>query len=84
LREGQKDVEGKAAHGSRGVESLRYRDKRDAFAIEHLHKASKVLERATEPVDLVDDNDINATGFDICQKPSEGRAPCNVSLVSSH
>ena len=59
LGERQKHVQHQPAHGGRGVELLGHRDERDALAFEEFSQLRKVHERTGQPVDLVDDDDVD-------------------------
>jgi hypothetical protein len=58
---------------ARGIEGLRDADERHALAVEHLHQLGEVHERAGEPVDLVDDHDIDPAVLDVGEKPLQTR-----------
>ncbi len=62
LGEGQQNVEGEPAHAGRGVEGLGHRDEGDAILVEHLHQFGEVGKRPRQPVDLVNDDDVDALG----------------------
>ncbi len=49
-------------------------DKRNRFLVESLDQLGKVGERAGEPVDFVNDDDIDAAGVDVSQQPLQRRA----------
>ena len=65
LREGQQNIEGQAPHRGGGVELLRHRNEGRAFGVEDLDNLGKIGERAGQPVDLVDDHDIDPPGREV-------------------
>ena len=73
LRKGQQHIEGQASHRGRRVELLRHRNKRGAPRIEDLDDLGKIGERAGQPVDLVDDHDIDALCRDVGEQPLQSR-----------
>src|SRR5438128_10822465 len=58
LSKGQQHIEGQPPHRARGVELLGHRHERGALGVEDLDQLGKIGERAGQPVDLVDDNDV--------------------------
>ena len=72
LGEGEQDVEGQPAHGGRGVEGLGDADEGDVVAIEHLDQLGKIHQRAAEPIDLVDDDDVDPPRLDIGDQSLQG------------
>ncbi len=60
--------------GHRRDQVRRHRDKAGACRIEGLDQLCKIEQRAGEPVDLVDDHDVDLARFDIGQQALEGRA----------
>ena len=50
------------------------RDEGDAVAVEHLDQLGEVHQRAAEPVDLVDDDDVDPAGLDVGEQPLQRRA----------
>jgi hypothetical protein len=68
LREGQQNIEGQPPHRGRRIELLRDRDKGRALGVEDLDDLGKVGERAGEPVDLVDDDDVDPPRLDLCEQ----------------
>ncbi len=74
LGEGEQHVEGQPAHRGGGVERLGDADEGDVVPIEHLDQPGEVHERAGEPVDLVDDDDVDAAQFDVGHETLQGRA----------
>src|SRR6516162_7272112 len=59
LRKGQQNIEGQATHRRRRVELLRDRDKGGVSRIEDLDDLGKIGKRAGQPVNLVDDDDVD-------------------------
>src|SRR5271167_2471849 len=60
-------------HRGRCVELLRHRNKGGASRIEDLDDLGKIGERAGQPVDLVDDHDIDAPCRDVGEQPLQSR-----------
>src|SRR5436309_5703176 len=58
-------IERQAAHRARRVELLRYRDERHRLGVEEFDQPGKIGQRAGQPVDLVDDHDVDPAGSDI-------------------
>ncbi len=44
------------------------------MGVEHIDDLGEIGERAGQPVDLVDDDDLNLAGLDVVEQPLEGRA----------
>ena len=65
LREAQQHVERQSPHAGGGVERLGDRDKAGARLVECFDQLGKVEQRARQPVDLVDDDDVDAAGIDL-------------------
>ena len=65
LREGQQNIQGQAPHRGRRVELLRDRNERCAPGIEDLDDLGKIGERTGQPVDLVDDDNIDPSRREI-------------------
>src|SRR5262249_5433935 len=59
LREGQQNIQGQTPHRGRRIELLRDRNEGRAPGIEDLDNLGKIGERTGQPVDLVDDHDID-------------------------
>ena len=59
LGEGEQHVERQPSHAGRGVEGLGDRDEGDAVGVEQLDQFGEVGKRARQPVDLVDDDDVD-------------------------
>ena len=70
----QQDVQRQPAHRRRGVELLGDADERDVVPVEHLDDAGEVGQRARQPVDLVDDDDVDDAALDVAQQPLQRRA----------
>ena len=73
LGEGQQDVQRQPAHRGRGAEGLGHRDEGDVVGVEHLDQLREIHERARQPVDLVDDHDIDQACLDVAQQPLQCR-----------
>src|SRR5216684_7290686 len=87
LGERQQDIERQPPHRGRGIELLGDRDEGHAMTIEQLHELSEVGQRAGQPIDLIDDNDVNLPGPDVSQQPLQrrplGRAPGITAVIVS-
>ena len=68
LGKGQQHVEGQPAHGGRGIELLGHRHERDAMGVEQLDQLGEVGQGTGQPVDLVDDDDIDPAVPDVRQQ----------------
>ena len=73
LGEGQQHVQRQPAHRGGGVELLGHRDERDAVLVEDLDDLGEVGQRPGQPVDLVDDHDIDALVANVGEQPLQGR-----------
>ena len=73
LRKGQQNIEGQAPHRGRCVELLGHRNKRRAPRVEDLDDLGKIGERAGQPVDLVDDHNIDPSCRDVGEQPLQSR-----------
>src|SRR5271169_275324 len=73
LREREQYVERQATHRSRGVELLRYRDKGNLVSVEDLNHLGEVRKRSRQPIDLIDDHDVDQALFDVRQQQLERR-----------
>ena len=73
LCEGQQHVERQPAHAGGGVEGLGDADEGDVLPVEQLDHAGKIGERPGQPIDLVDDHDIDLAGFDVGEQAPERR-----------
>src|ERR1700746_1625075 len=65
---GQQHVERQAPHRARRVELLRYRNERHPLGVEEFDQPGKIGERSGQPVDLVDDYDVDPAGSDIVKQ----------------
>ena len=59
-------------HGAGRVELLRYRHEAHLVAVEELHDAGEVQERAAETVHLVNHDAVDASGLDVGPQTLEG------------
>jgi hypothetical protein len=73
LGEGEQHVERQAPHGGRRIELLRHRHKGRIVRIENVDNLGEIGKRPCQPIDLVDNDDLNVPGLDVLQKPLEGR-----------
>ena len=71
LGEGQEHVEREASHAGGRVERLGDRDKAGTSCIEHLNNLCEVGHAAGQPVDLVDEDDIDLAGSHIGEQPHQ-------------
>jgi hypothetical protein len=78
----QQHIERQPPHRGRCIELLGDRDERHAMAIEQLHELGEVGQRAGQPVDLVNHDDIDLAGFHVCQQPLQGRAVGRASGIA--
>ena len=74
LREGQEHVERQPPHAGAGIERLRDRDERCPGSIQPLDQPGEVRKRPRQPVDLVDDDLIDAAGVDLRHQALQRRA----------
>ena len=74
LREGEQHVQRQPAHRGGGVEGLGHRDEGDPGGVEDGDDAGEVGERAGQPIDLVDDHDIDCAGLDVGQQLAKAGA----------
>ena len=72
LGKGEQHIEGQATHAVGGIEGLRHGYERDPVGVEQVDQPGKVGQRASEAIDLVDDDDVDQPGGDICQQGLEG------------
>src|ERR1700737_2777237 len=72
LGKGQQNIERQAPHRARRVELLRHRDERDSLGVEEFDQPSKIGERAGQPVDLIDDHDVDPAGPDVGDQVLQG------------
>src|SRR5690606_28972308 len=68
LGEAHEHVQREPAHRIRGGEVLRYADERHARLVEAMHHLREVEERTRQPIDLIDDYEIDLTGVDVLQE----------------
>ena len=59
LGEREQDVQRQPDHGRGRIEGLRDRDEGHTVAVEHFHQLGEIRQRAAEPVDLVDHDDVD-------------------------
>ena len=78
LGKGQQHIERQPPHRARGIELLGDRDERDALCVEDLDQPGKIGERAGQPVDLVDDDDVDPAGPDVGEQALQ-RRPLHVA-----
>src|SRR5712672_704433 len=82
LGKGQQHVERQAPHRARRVELLRHRDERHSLGVEEFDQPGKIGERAGQPVDLVDDNNVDPAGPDISEQALQ-RWPLHIAAGES-
>jgi hypothetical protein len=70
----EQHVQGQPPHRGGRIELLGDRDERDPMGIEQLHQLGEIRQRPGQPVDLVDDHNLNFPGPDIGQQLLERRA----------
>src|SRR5205085_10089828 len=68
----QKHIEREPSHRARRIELLGYRDERHSLGVEQLDQPGKIGERARQPVDLVDDHDVDPARSDIGEQLLQG------------
>src|SRR6202023_1165462 len=73
LGKGQQHIEGQPPHRARGVELLGHRHERHALSVEDLDQPGKIGERAGEPVDLVDNDDVDPASLDVGEQALQCR-----------
>src|SRR5580704_10866545 len=78
LGERQQNVEREPPHRARRIELLGHRDERHSLSIEEFDEPGKISKRSGEPVDLVDDHDVDAAGPDISEQALQ-RGPLNIA-----
>ena len=61
------------AHGILGIECV-HGDEGDAVALEQFDEIEEVEHRTRQPIDFVDDDDVDFPGVDVGQEPLQGRA----------
>src|SRR3984893_16291836 len=72
LGKGQQNIESPARHRAPRVELLRHRDERHSLGVEEFDQPSKIGERAGQPVDLIDDHDVDPAGPDVGDQMLQG------------
>jgi hypothetical protein len=77
LREGEQDVQGQPAKGTRRVELLRDGHEADATPVKRLHQLGEVEQRSAQAVDLVDHHAVDSAGLHCGQQPGK-RGPIHV------
>ena len=68
LGKGQEHVQGQTTDRGRRIELLGDRDKGDVMGIEQFDQFCEVGQRSGQPIDLVDDDDVDLPASDIVQK----------------
>lgn len=74
LGEGEQDVQHQPPHRRRSVELLGHRHKGHFVAFEHFDQPSEVGQAAGQPVDLVDDHDVDLVGDDVAHEALQCRS----------
>src|SRR6266481_3734665 len=74
LGKGQQHIEGQPPHRARGVELLGDRHERHALGVEDLDQPRKIGERAGQPVDLIDDDDVDPASLDVSEQALQSRS----------
>ena len=75
LGKGQQHIERQPPHRACRIELLRHRHERHSLSIEEFCEPGKIGERSSQPVDLVDDDDVDPAGPDISEnRCSAGRS----------
>src|SRR3984893_17828058 len=62
---GMRQIEGQPPHRAGGIELLGHRHERHTLCVEDLNQPGKIGERAGQPVDLVDDDDVDPAFPDV-------------------
>jgi hypothetical protein len=70
----QKDIEGESSHAGRRVERLGNRYEAHIMMIEQLDELGKIGQRSRQPIDLVDNDDVNSTTSNRGKELLQGRA----------
>ena len=65
LGKGQQHIERQTPHRAGRVELLRHRDERHTLRVEEFNQPGKIGERAGQPIDLVDNDNVESAGPDI-------------------
>ena len=73
LRKRQQHVEGQTSHAGGFIEGLGHRYERGVVFVEQLDELGEVGQRPCQPVDLVDDDDIDPSRANVIQQPCQGR-----------
>jgi hypothetical protein len=68
LGKGQQHIEREPPHAGAGIEGLRDRHKRDAAGIEQFDELGEISERAGQPIDLVNQHNVDRARPDIGQE----------------
>src|SRR5271156_3000261 len=74
LGKGQQYIQRQAPHRARRVELLRHRDERHSLGVEEFNQPGKIGKRAGQPVDLVDDHDVDPAGPNIAEEVLQRRS----------
>ena len=74
LGERQQHIQRQPAHRGGGIELLGDGDERHIMLVEQLDQLGEVRQRPGQPVDLVDDDDVDLAGLNVLQQPLQGRA----------
>lgn len=87
LGEGQEHVPDQPAHAVARIEILGDRDEQDSVTLEEIHQPDEIEKGAADPVELVDDDDLDEAILDIRdqlveRRPVEGRSGAPAILVS--
>ena len=67
-------MEGEPSHRGGGVERLGHRDERHSMPVEDLDEPGKIRQCPGQPVDLVDDDDVDPPGLDVGEQALQRRA----------
>lgn len=85
LREREQDIEDQPTHAVRGVERLRDRDQPNPLSIKDLNQPHEVEQAPGEPINLVDNDRIHLTCFDVLHELGQCRtlqaAPRMASVI---
>jgi len=68
LREGEENVQGEPPHRRRRIEGLGDANEGHVTSVEDFNKLREIHQGPAEPVNLVDDHDINASDFYVGKK----------------
>jgi hypothetical protein len=72
LGKGQQHIEHQLSHRARRVGLLRHRHERHSLGVEEFDQPGKIDERAGQPIDLVDDHDVDPADPDIGDQVLQG------------